>query len=47
MGLNGLWLKEDPNDLRVDKSDEQWRAELDPEQYAVLREAATERPVDR
>ena len=30
-----------------DKSDEQWRAELDPEQYAVLREAATERAVDR
>ena len=27
----------------VNKSDEQWREELDPEQYAVLREAATER----
>jgi len=29
---------------KVEKSEEQWRAELGPEQYAVLREAATERP---
>lgn len=29
---------------RVSKSEEEWRAELDPERYAVLREAATERP---
>lgn len=29
---------------KVDKTDEEWRAELDPEQYAVLREGATERP---
>jgi len=29
---------------RVSKSDEQWRAELKPAEYAVLREAATERP---
>lgn len=28
----------------VVKSEEQWRAELDPEAYAVLRQAATERP---
>jgi peptide-methionine (R)-S-oxide reductase len=29
---------------KVEKSEERWRAELGPEQYAVLREAATERP---
>jgi peptide-methionine (R)-S-oxide reductase len=29
---------------KVQKSDEQWRAELGPEEYAVLRQAATERP---
>ncbi|RIJ76423.1 peptide-methionine (R)-S-oxide reductase [Nakamurella silvestris] len=29
---------------KVRKTDDQWRAELDPMEYAVLREAATERP---
>ena len=28
----------------VEKSEDEWRAELGPEQYAILREAATERP---
>ena len=29
---------------RVEKTDEQWRAELDPDRYAVLRRGATESP---
>jgi peptide-methionine (R)-S-oxide reductase len=29
---------------RVNKTEEEWRADLGDEQYAVLREAATERP---
>ena len=29
---------------KVEKTDEEWRAELTPEQYAVTREHATERP---
>jgi peptide-methionine (R)-S-oxide reductase len=31
-------------DTDVKKTDEQWRAELSPEQYAVLRKQATEAP---
>jgi len=30
--------------FQVQKSEEEWKKELTPEQYAVLREAATERP---
>ncbi|WP_168626352.1 MULTISPECIES: peptide-methionine (R)-S-oxide reductase MsrB [unclassified Cryobacterium] len=29
---------------KVTKSDEEWRSELSPDEYAVLRQAATERP---
>jgi peptide-methionine (R)-S-oxide reductase len=29
---------------KIDKTDEQWRAELTPDQYQVLRKGATERP---
>jgi len=31
-------------DFKITKSNEEWRQQLDPERYAVLREAATERP---
>ncbi len=32
------------NDTKIRKSESEWRAELTPMQYAVLREKATERP---
>ncbi|RXZ67355.1 peptide-methionine (R)-S-oxide reductase MsrB [Agromyces albus] len=31
-------------EYRVNKTDEEWRAELDADRFAVLRESATERP---
>lgn len=34
----------DSTNPAVTKTEEEWRAELGPERYAILREAATERP---
>lgn len=32
------------NTFKIEKTEEQWKQELSPEQYAILREAGTERP---
>jgi peptide-methionine (R)-S-oxide reductase len=37
-------MANEPVSYQVEKSDEEWRRELDPEAYQVLRQAATERP---
>src|SRR5690606_4983168 len=44
-------IKKDPptmesktHNFRVEKSEEEWKKELTPERYAILREAGTERP---
>lgn len=34
----------DPSTPKVNKSEQEWREQLAPEEFAVLREAATERP---
>ncbi|ROP75664.1 peptide-methionine (R)-S-oxide reductase [Frigoribacterium sp. PhB116] len=37
-------MANEPVSYQVEKSDEEWRRELDPQAYQVLRQAATERP---
>ncbi|SEG09074.1 peptide-methionine (R)-S-oxide reductase [Actinacidiphila yanglinensis] len=37
-------MSQEARKYQVDKTDEQWRSELSPQEYAVLRQAGTERP---
>ena len=37
-------MKPTDRSYAVDRSEEEWRAALSPEEYAVLRQAGTERP---
>ena len=39
-----MTMKSTDRTYAVDKTDEQWRADLDPAEYQVLRQAGTERP---
>jgi peptide-methionine (R)-S-oxide reductase len=43
---NTMWRRRAEADMTfpVEKTDEQWRQELTPQEYAVLRKAGTERP---
>jgi peptide-methionine (R)-S-oxide reductase len=42
--MSGTTTKQAASQGKVEKSEAEWRAELTPMQYAVLREKATERP---
>jgi peptide-methionine (R)-S-oxide reductase len=42
--IQRLYFREDPMTYNVTKSEAEWRSELEPDKFAVLREAATERP---
>jgi peptide-methionine (R)-S-oxide reductase len=44
LGIKGARSEDAAETFEVTKTEEEWRAMLTPEQYAVLREEATERP---